>query len=418
MNHITKILFTGIFIILSSGLQAQNTVKSLDECIQMAINNNLTLKSGRIAIEKAKAMQGSAFNIGKTNISVSQDPVSGGNPDNSLSVSQSFEFPTVYITRHSLLKAETDLERSRLEASINELVKEIASVYYNLLYARETMRILQKQDELYSRFLYLASAKFNSGETNRLEVINAERICGENKIDLQNVEKDFQNFQLLMQKWLNTDEQIEPVESELPVIEPVSEANDLDVSQTPINSMYENLLKASAKKLSLQKQQFLPEFNFSLRNQLLIKGFNPYGLERERFDKGNFMGFEAGISIPLFFGEQLSNAKAAKREMQLLQMQREDALSSLKKEYQLSLGEYRKAKERLDYYMKTGMQQAEEINRLSQLSYEKGEIGYVEYIQNLKTAIEIHLSYADAVNAYNQRVITLNFLQGKLGIKN
>ena len=44
--------------------------------------------------------------------------------------------------------------------------------------------------------------------------------------------------------------------------------------------------------------------------------------------------------------------------------------------------------------------------------YEKGEIDYVEYIQNLKTAVEIHLLYANAINDYNQTIIMLNYLQG------
>lgn len=412
MKHKIIILFMGVFSGCCLELSAQNVIKSLDECIRSAMDNNLTLKSGRIAIEKAKDLQGTAINIGKTNFSISQDPVSGGSPDNSLSVSQSFEFPTVYATRLGLLKAETDLEKSRFEVSANELVKEVSSAYYLLLYAKENLHILQEQDSLYNRFLHIASAKFQSGETNRLEMINAERLAGENKIELQKAATDVRNIQLLFQKWLNTDVTIEPRENGLPVADFIFPAGGLDISQTPLHRVYENQLKVNTRDLSLQKQQLLPEFGFLLRNQLLLRGFNPYNMERERFDKGNFMGFEAGVSIPLFFGEQRAKIKAAKREMQLTQVQRENEMLYLQKEYQTVLNEYYKAKTSLDYYMETGNRQADEIKRLSQLSYEKGEIGYVEYIQNLKTAVEIRMQHANAVNTYNQTVILLNFLQG------
>jgi cobalt-zinc-cadmium resistance protein CzcA len=92
-QHIISLMF----YCLPLGLWAQ----SLPECIDLALQNNLLLKSDRLSVEKAKDMQGTAFNIGKTNFAMSQDPTAGGSPDNSLSVSQSFEFPTVYYTRRN-----------------------------------------------------------------------------------------------------------------------------------------------------------------------------------------------------------------------------------------------------------------------------------------------------------------------------
>ncbi|GHT48640.1 transporter [Bacteroidia bacterium] len=396
---------------LGSGAQ---TVKSLDECIQQAMDNNLTLKSGRIAIERAKELQATAFNIDKTGFSMSQDPTAGGSPDNSLSVSQSFAFPTVYTTRHGLLKAETNLEKARLEVSVNELVREVTGAYYQLLYAKENIKIAQEQDKIYKHFVFLASAKFNSGETNRLELIQAERLYNENQLEIQKAERELKNIQLTLQQWLNTEERIEPQEDSLPVLT-FSSLRPLDISQTPFNRIYENRLKVSEKNLSLQRQEFLPDFNFSLRNQFLWKGFNPYSIERERFEPGNFMGFEVGISLPLFFGEQRAKTRAAQKEVDMLRAEQENALSSLQKEYQAGINAYENAKASVDYYLNTGNKQAEEMARISQLAYEKGEIAYVEYIQNLKTAVEIHLQYATAVNELNQVIIRLNFLQGKYG---
>ena len=146
---ISTIVFITMTVVLAPALFGQNTTKSLEECIQSAIDNNLTMKSGRISIERAKDLQGTAFNIDKTSFSLSQDPTSGGSPDNSISLSQSFEFPTVYGSRRGLLKAETNLERSNLDVTRNELVKEISATYYQLLYAKENIKILQEQDSIY-----------------------------------------------------------------------------------------------------------------------------------------------------------------------------------------------------------------------------------------------------------------------------
>ncbi|WP_321332294.1 TolC family protein [uncultured Bacteroides sp.] len=413
----TKITISAIAIItmhvaFPPTLSGQNSTKSLQECLQSAIDNNLTMQSGRISIERAKDLQGTAFNIDKTSFSLSQDPTSGGSPDNSISLSQSFDFPTAYGSRRGLLKAETKLERSNLEVTRNELVKEITSIYYQLLYARENIKIRQKQDSIYAQFLFLADAKLKSGETSRLEQMNAERLYNENKIELQNTKKSYQNIQLILQRWMNTEEYVEPVEVALSVMEPAFPITDFNPEQTPLGELYANKKIISEKNLSVVKQGYLPGFNFALKSQFLIKGFNPYNIERERFDKGNFMGFEAGISVPLFFGEQRAKTKAAKREVERTKIQQEDAMLAMRKDYQTYLNEYAKAKNTLEYYSLHGRKQAGDIIRISQISYEKGEIDYVEYIQNLKTAVEINLQYANAINDYNQTIIMLNYLQG------
>lgn len=407
-----KILIIAIGFTVSGILTAQNNAKSLQECIDTAIENNLTLKSGRISIQRAKDLQGTAFNIDKTDISLSQDPLSGGSPDNSIALGQSFDFPTLYVARRGLLKAETNLERSNFEVSRNELVKEVTSIYYQLLHSRENINILQKQDSIYNKFVFLAKAKFNAGETSRLELMNAERLSNENKLEVQKARKTYQNIQLTLQRWLNIEEFIDPVETSLNVIEPEFSISDFNAEQTPLGMVYGNKLLISEKNLSVTKQGYLPSFNFALKNQLLIKGFNPYDQERERFTKGNFMGFEVGISIPLFFGEQRAKTRAARREVEMAKVQQEEILFTIRKEYQTYLNEYYQAKDNLTYYTFGGNKQAEEIARISQVSYENGEIDYIEYIQNLETSVGIYLQYTNALNDYNQTIITLNYLQG------
>ena len=318
----------------------------------------------------------------------------------------------MYGSRRGLLKAETNLERSNLEVSRNELVREVSSLYYRLLYARENIHILQEQDSIYRKFLFLANAKLKSGESGRLEQMNAERLYNENEIELQKSGKDYQNIQFALQRWMNSGEYVEPAEASLPVLPTALPAEGFNAGQTPVAEMYANKATVSEKNLGVVKQGYLPGFNIALKNQFILKGFNPYDVDRSRYDKGSFMGFEVGVSVPLFFGEQRARTKAARREVELVRTQQEEALLAIEKEYQTYLNEYAKAKKSLDYYTQHGTRQAGEMSRISQLSYEKGEIDYVEYIQNLKSAVDIHLQYAGAINDYNQAIIMLNYIQG------
>jgi cobalt-zinc-cadmium resistance protein CzcA len=66
--------------------------------------------------------------------------------------------------------------------------------------------------------------------------------------------------------------------------------------------------------------------------------------------------------------------------------------------------------EALRYYEEAGLKQAAEQIRIAQFAYSKGEIGYVEFIQNMTQAMNTRLSYLSALRDYNQAVIELNYL--------
>ena len=167
---------------------AQEKTMTLQECIDMALDNNLDMKAGTVSVGKARDLQGTAFDMEKTSVTLSQDPTSGGSPDNGITVSQSFEFPTVYAARRKYLKAETAAAQSSLAVTRNEVVRDVSAYYYTLLHDRRTIEILQAQDSVYDRFVSLASARFKAGEAGILELINAERIRNENRIEMEKAE--------------------------------------------------------------------------------------------------------------------------------------------------------------------------------------------------------------------------------------
>ena len=66
--------------------------------------------------------------------------------------------------------------------------------------------------------------------------------------------------------------------------------------------------------------------------------------------------------------------------------------------------------QQVKYYQTEGLPMAESIINAAQRSYKAGDIGYIEYTQNLKDAIKIKTDYLTALNNYNQTVIQLNYL--------
>ena len=133
MKHIILCI---TLLCMAIGIHAQTKVMNLQQCIDMALANSYQVKAAAKGVEKAKNLIGTAWNVDKTEISLSQDPSSGGSTDNALSVSQSIEFPTVYIARRAQLKAELRAEDSKMEVVKANLVYQVKSIYYQMKYLR------------------------------------------------------------------------------------------------------------------------------------------------------------------------------------------------------------------------------------------------------------------------------------------
>lgn len=392
-------------------LSAQEKEKTLEECIKEAMQNNLSIGIRNISIKRAKEIEKTAFDIENTYFSLTQDATSGGGMDNSLVVSQSFKFPTYYFTQKKLLKSQTKLENNYLEISKNELIRDVTNTYYQLIYYKEKITILHENDSLYKRFVVIANAKQKIGEIRQLESMNAERLLKGNDIQLKNAINTYSNFQYILQQLMNVDYIVNVKDNNLILFDNKMLNNSLDSNNSSIIQMYEQNIIINKNKLNVIKQSLMPNISLGLNNQLLIKGFNPYNLQRERFNKGDIIGFQVGLSMPLAFINNKRKINAAKKDIEMTIMETKLEKQSLNAMYISYKNDYLKAKNNLDYYSTQGIKQADEILRISNISYENGEIDYIEYMQNMQTVLNIKMQYLESKNDYNKAIIMLNYLK-------
>ena len=375
--------------------QAQSNGKTLSQCIETALNNNLQLKAAGFEVEKAKALQGTAFNPEKTSVEYSQDPITADLIDKKIGITQTFEFPTVYTSRGKMLKQQTILsEKSQLIAQ-NEIVKDVSEAYYNTLEALQTVKLLQQQDSIYADFLQRATVRYTTGESNSLEKMNAESRYQANRLQLNAANTTLLSNQLVLKKLLNTTEAVLPLESEWRALQAVLPPDTTSVSQHPLLGYYDQQMSVNTAQANVEKNKLLPD---------LFGGYY--------FSDAKVPSFQVGISVPLFFGSQRAEIKAAKIKGIQIDTERQNTLQSLQNAYAVGYNEYIKAQQSLAYYETTGVKQADEIIKISNAAYKIGEIGYMEYIQNLQTAIDIKINHVNAVNRFNQSIILLNFLKG------
>lgn len=387
---------------------------TLQQCFQLADRQNLALQSGRKAVEKAQVMQGTAWDLDKTEIAFSQNPASSGDTDNGLTFSQSIEFPTVYTARRNQLKAEAQAEKSRLNVTSQQLRLEIANVYYAMLYQTHRLQILLQQDSVIQRYCDVAGKRYKAGEARQLEFLSADRMRNDNRLEMTKVKNEAENLQTALMALLNTTTPVVPAADNL-VISQRSPMNAAFNYQQTADAQYQkDLISALDQEVKCAKTGYAPSLSLALRSQLLIDSWDPYHINRQRFTEGNFFGFEVTVGVPLFYGATKAKVKAAQkdREVALLAMQQEQR--EKERDYKQGYNRLQNAIKRMEYYSGENMAKAKDIERLSTLEYENGEISYVEYASALQEAIDMRLKLAEVVNEYNEAVLALMALNNSL----
>lgn len=241
---------------LCSNMQAQHKVLNLQQCLNMAYEKNYKILAANKSIERAKNLQATAWDIDKTDLTLSQDPTSGGSTDNSISLTQSIEFPTLYIAKNKQLKAETQAEKSKKNVVLSELIYQIKSNYYQLIYEYERLNILNKQDSILNRYRTIAEARFKAGETRQLELLSANRMHRENKLEMTNVLSGIESKQLLLSGLVNSNEPIKPADQNLVALDWVQ--NSFNYQLTPEGQYAQDRITVADKAVSVAKTAMHP----------------------------------------------------------------------------------------------------------------------------------------------------------------
>lgn len=387
---------------------------TLQQCFQLADRQNLALLSGRKAVEKAQVMQRTAWDLDKTEIAFSQNPASSGDTDNGLTFSQSIEFPTVYTARRGQLKAETQAEKSRLNVTSQQLRLEIASAYYAMLYQTHRLQILLQQDSVIQRYCDVAGKRYKAGEARQLEFLSADRMRNDNRLEMTKVKNEAENLQTALMALLNTTTPVVPAADNL-VISQSSPMNAAFNYQQTADAQYQkDLISALDQEVKCAKTGYAPSLSLALRSQLLIDSWDPYHINRQRFTEGNFFGFEVTVGVPLFYGATKAKVKAAQKDREVAQLAMQQEQREKERDYKQGYNRLQNAIKRMEYYSGENMAKAKDIERLSTLEYENGEISYVEYASALQEAIDMRLKQAEVVNEYNEAVLALMALNNSL----
>jgi len=409
---------TALIVILLLGfssINAQETKRiNLKQAIQLALDSNLSVRSSGYSVQVQKALKGASWDIPKTNIDGEYGQINSYSKDNSFTVSQSFAFPTVYVNQHKLANANVKSSEWQLKASQLEIATQVKQIYWQLAYLYSKQKLLVYQDSLYSGFQKAAELRAKTGETNRLEMISARSESLEIKNKLQQISADLLIYNQKLQTVLNAEKAFLTADTALHRIDYLPAADNSVLVANPTIGYVNQQVEVSRLEKKLESSRALPDLSIGYFSQTMQGTQEINGVPRVFSAGDRFTGIQAGVAVPIWFVPYSAKAKAAKLKEKIAQTDAESYSKSLSGSYRSLLLEFNKNTNSVEYYEKQAIPEADIIINQATKSYRAGAMDYFDYILSLNRALSIKQNYLDALNNYNQTIISIDYISGKI----
>ena len=391
------------------------TYSSLEELITTAIQNNPEVQAAKFKTQQTEALGGASWNLPKTefngeygqNNSIYDD-------DLRLSLSQRFEFPSVYISRFKLNKAEVKSSEILEAQSKNELIAQVKSAYYKLLIEKGRREIFLKQDSIYSNFNRAAEIRYSTGESNILERATASTRVAEIAVQQEENKVAIRRHQRELQQLLNSDELVD-----VPFLATkfVGAQEKVELQKDSINNprlaYFAQQIEVSHLERKVEQAKLLPDLTIGYFNQSFNGPGQNLAGERVLYDSSDrFSGVMLGISLPIWAKPQLSKIKAERFKTKEREATYQAVTNKMNTHYVLLQERLAQLQTSLESYNEHALPQAKLIFKQAQRGFKEGEIGYVEYTQSLDRAAKIELDYLEIINQFYQTKTDLEFITG------
>ncbi len=413
-----KLFFSALLIFCGSSFFCQISAQEskyimLQDAISTALDNNLQIKSSALSVNAQKALKGASWDLGKTNVDIEYGQINSAFRDNSVAVSQSVSFPTVYINQKKLAGAKVTSSEWQLKKSQLEISNQVRQIYWHLAYLYSKQKLLLYQDSLYNRFLRAAELRALSGETNRLEMITARSQNLEVKNKLHQNLSDIGIYARSFQNLLNTDIYFIPSDTILKRAGNLPDIDSAGIGMNPSLGFIRQQVEVSRREKVLEQSRMMPDLSIGYFSQT-IQGIQEINNVPVTFGSGDrFNGIQAGISVPLWIVPFTSKVKAARINEEIAISDAEYYSRYLSSTYKSLLDEYKKYSGTVDFYEKQAVPESDLIIDQSSRSYKAGALDYLDYVISLSRALEIKQNYLDALNNFNQTIINIEYIRGQ-----
>lgn len=430
------LIFTSMFAFVSTF--AQKTL-TLEECLRIGIENNLSLETSRNEMRKAKhllsenrakllpqinAVAGFNDNFNPP-VSVT-DGTAYGNPYNvtktlqyNASAGLQLQMPlynqTVY-TAIDIARTMNNLNHLSYQKAREDLMLQISKMYYLGQNTMEQLTLIQENITRLQELRDITLAFFDNGMAMEVDV---KRV----NINLENQQVQYDNAKSMLVQQLNLLKYVidYPAEEEI-ALTPVNTENIESVSLTGLRAdLYELQLLNSQEKLAEQQKNLIRQGYFP---SLTLTGSWMYSAYTDKarnwFHSGPSnhwypsTGLSLTLHVPIFDGlDKRARIRKAKIDQENAKLNYENTLKNMQTQYLNATNELmnnqRNFKKQKDNYLL-----AEDVYKVTTDRYREGIASMTEVLQDEMRMSEAQNNYLNAHYNYQIANLTLLKLTGQM----
>jgi cobalt-zinc-cadmium resistance protein CzcA len=406
----TKVITVILLLFSIFGVRGQSTEPlNLNKAINIALQNNKGLQAASLESKMHSQLKGTAFDLPKTNISVTFGQLNTVQQDKNITISQTFS-PFTYGPKKKLLNENALAAELRYTGDKQDMILSVRQSWNALLYYLHVNKALKKQNDHMKKFVRASDLKFRTGETGSLESTTAN--AKQQELEQQLLQNDalIKIEKYKIKTLLSLKDDFTLSDSAF-VSLPAFELSDSTMVQNNVNLKLArkecDIAKANAR---IEKSALWPEVSAGYFMQS-IRGPQEVNGNTVNYDGAlRFTGFSIGIGIPIFAGSTSSRIRAAKINTQAQEAHADYMKEQIQSAYSQQIEQLTTFESLIRYYINTALPNAGIIENNASKAYLNGDISYIEYVQGLETALGIRLNYLNAINKHNQAVINLQYL--------
>ncbi len=377
---------------------------SLQQAVQQALMHHPSMAISQLQLEQQNATLGKALALEPTQVQYSRGQLNTEVQDYQWQLQQRFRFPTAYWQQLQLYRSEVD--RAELQHLFDRIQLEAAvrMAWWEWRYQQSRSELYRSLDALAERFVRSAEKRFRSGQISGLERSRARSDLEKWRLMAQGVESELEIARLDLMQWIAADSLQLPEGAKMDQV-PLPFAGSIDPSSYPQLALQRQRSESAQRSYRLSRSGYLPD--------LMIGYFNQ-SLERVTGQQG----IQMGVSVPLFFWEQRSDAVVARKEHELQQARIEEVKRRIASEEKQLWSELEWLQSALNWYDDSGAQTARELQRYAEKAFELGTLDLPAHWQGLLEAQKIREDHLKNLRDFNQTSVRIQYLRGSFNTQN
>ncbi len=397
-----------VTLVLSHVTVAQeNTILSMADAVRVAIENHPAVRSGAAALSASKGRFWRGISPPPPSLSVDYSYVPLGSSLNSfgektVEINQALEFPLTTIARGSGLSREVSARESELASARLQVAANVKLAYVLTLASERRLELAKENLTIADSFLHDARTRKNVGEGTQLELLTAQaqRTQAANALETARAALFTAQSELRVALGWSPERPVTALalSDSLGYLPLALRLDSLQLTAqrlSPQVAAYENRVGAAKAERTAAWMSVLPSLNISYYRQTV--GDNP-----------NLYGMKFGISLPIWFLlDNQGQVQEASAGVTLASQALRATQSMVALEVASAFTAYANSKRQVELHQLELLPQAEEIFRVASISYQAGEVGYVEFLQALQTLNAARNASLDALVDYNSALFRL-----------